>query len=64
MRSHPGVDSTLRRPGRAEAITVKIRVIRTREASSANCGARDRKPTMYDGCPPRRCARPVEARLG
>jgi hypothetical protein len=41
LRSQPlsrGVDSTLRRPGKAEALTVKIRDIRSVRVRNAKCG--------------------------
>jgi hypothetical protein len=53
LRSQPlsrGVDSTLRRPGKAEALTVKIRDIRSVRVRNAKCGPGIREPTTYDRC--------------
>jgi len=53
LRSQPlprGVDSTLRRPEEAEALTVKIRDIRSVWSATRIVGPAIREPTMYDRC--------------
>jgi len=53
LRSQPlprGVDSTLRRPEEAEALTVKIRDIWSVWSATRIVGPAIREPTMYDRC--------------
>jgi len=67
LRSQPlsrGVDSTLRRPGKAEALTVKIRGIRNACGPQREVLTRRPETDHVRWMPRRRCARPVEARLG
>jgi hypothetical protein len=64
LRSHECVDGMLRRPGWAEATTVKIRVIRS-EGGLQREMRRPRPGTdEVRSMPPRRPERPVEVRLG
>ena len=67
LRSQPlkrGVDSTLRRPGKAEAITVKLRAIQSACGPQREVLIRHLGTDHVRWMPRRRCARPVEARLG
>jgi len=53
LRSQPlprGVDSTLRRPGKAEALTVKIRELRSVRSATRSVDRAIREPTTYDRC--------------
>jgi len=67
LRSQPltrGVDSMLRRPGKAEAITVKPRAIRSACGQLREMLIRHPETDHVRWMPRWRCARPVEARLG
>lgn len=67
LRSQPltrGVDSTLRRPGKAEAITVKLRAIRSARGPQREVLIRRPGTDEMRQMPRRRHARPVKARLG
>jgi hypothetical protein len=67
LRSQPltrGVDGTLRRPGKAEAFTVKLRAIRSACGPQREVLIRRLETDHLRWMPRRRCARPVEARLG
>jgi len=67
LRSQPlprGVDSTLRRPGQAEAITVKIRAIWSASGPLREMRIRPPETDPIRLMPRRRRARPCGARLG
>jgi len=67
LRSQPltrGVDSTLRRPGKAEAFTVKLRAVWSACGPQREVRIRRPETDHIRWMPRRRCARPVEARLG
>jgi hypothetical protein len=64
LRSHARDDSMLRRPEQAEAITVKIRDIRSTGGPQREMWSPRSEPDGVRSMPPRRPVRPVEARLG